>query len=168
MDLNTRLQKVKIQVSVANCCTTICLVESHPQDVHAIRGMHSVLPYTFHSWQISTKRGPDSRFVIETNTKSWWPKSSRSRIVKLMDRDWVTQPRVEYVTSNKMVPHLPKTKKNIKKFDSVNARAVCVGPFLPILPQNQPFLLLVTKHQPRLTICRGVWSSPHKFHLYLI
>ena len=47
-------------------------------------------------YQILAKWGPDSSFVIETNTKSRWPKSSWSRIVKLMDRGWVTQPRVEY------------------------------------------------------------------------
>ena len=37
-------------------------------------------------YQILAKRGPDSRFVVEANTKSRWPKLSRSRIVKLMDR----------------------------------------------------------------------------------
>ena len=148
MDLNTRLQKVKIPVSVANCCTTICLVESHPQDVHAIRGMHSVLPYTFHSWQISTKRGPDSRFVIETNTKSWWPKSSRSRIVKLMDRDWVTQPRVEYVTSNKMVPHLPKTKKNIKSLILWMRELFVLAHFYPFCLKISLFCCLLPNTNP--------------------
>ena len=46
--------------------------------------------------QISAKWGPDSRFVVEANTKIWWPKSSRSRIVKLMDWGRVTRPWVEY------------------------------------------------------------------------
>ena len=36
--------------------------------------------------QISAKQGPDSRFVVKANTKSMWPKSSQSQIVKLMDR----------------------------------------------------------------------------------
>ena len=48
------------------------------------------------AYQISAHRGPDSRFVVEANTRSRQPKSSRSRIVKLMDRGQVTQPRVEY------------------------------------------------------------------------
>ena len=30
------------------CCTTICLVESHSQGVHANTGVLSVLPHTFH------------------------------------------------------------------------------------------------------------------------
>ena len=51
--------------------------------------------HTF-SEQISAKWGPDSKFVVKANTKSWWPKSSRSRIVKLMDQGQVTQPQVEY------------------------------------------------------------------------
>ena len=46
--------------------------------------------------QISAKRGPNSRFVIEANTKSLWPKLSWSQKVKLMDRGRVTQPQVEY------------------------------------------------------------------------
>ena len=50
----------------------------------------------FTECQISAKRGPDSSFVVKPNTKSLWPKSSWSRIVKLMDRGRVTQPRVEY------------------------------------------------------------------------
>ena len=31
-----------------NCCKTICLVESHSQDVNANTGVLSVLPHTFH------------------------------------------------------------------------------------------------------------------------
>ena len=46
--------------------------------------------------QISAKRGLDSRFVVEANTKSWWPKLSQSRKVKLMDWGRVTRLRVEY------------------------------------------------------------------------
>ena len=56
-----------------------------------------VLPHAgFRYAQISAMRGPDSRFVVEANTKSRWPKSSRSRIVKLVDRGGVTRPRVKY------------------------------------------------------------------------
>ena len=40
--------------------------------------------------------GSQLEIVIEANTKSWWPKSSQSRIVKLMDWGQVTQSRVEY------------------------------------------------------------------------
>ena len=32
---------------LVQCCTTICLVESHSQDVHSNTGMLSVLPHTF-------------------------------------------------------------------------------------------------------------------------
>ena len=45
--------------------------------------------------QISAKRGPDSTFAVEVNTKTC-PKSSRFRLVKMMDRDRVIQPQVEY------------------------------------------------------------------------
>ena len=41
--------------------------------------------------QISAKRGPDSRFIVEANTKCP-SKSSRSQIVNLMDRGRVTRP----------------------------------------------------------------------------
>ena len=47
-------------------------------------------------YQISAKQGPDLRFVVKVNTKSQWPKSSLSQIVKFMDRGWVTRPWVEY------------------------------------------------------------------------
>ena len=42
------------------------------------------------------RSGVLTRFIGEENTESQWPKLSRSRIVKLMDRGWVTRPRVEY------------------------------------------------------------------------
>ena len=35
-------------------------------------------------------------------------------------------------------------------FAPVDARAIFVGPFSPILPQNQSFLLFVSKYLPRL------------------
>ena len=46
--------------------------------------------------QISAKQGPDSRFVVEVNTKSQWSKLSRSWIVKLVDQGRVIRPRAEY------------------------------------------------------------------------
>ena len=52
--------------------------------------------FRWNAYHILAKWGPDSSFVIEANTKSRWPKSSRSQIVKLMDRGWVTRPRVKY------------------------------------------------------------------------
>ena len=78
-------------------------------DVAWCRGWHSGIPLWqtqvqfpaqtwVHNMHVYTHQisGSDSRFVVEANSKSWWPKSSRSRIVKLMDRGRVTRPRVEY------------------------------------------------------------------------
>ena len=44
-------------------------------------------------YQISAKRDPYSRFVVEANTKSGWPKSSWSPKVKLMDQGRITRPQ---------------------------------------------------------------------------
>ena len=49
--------------------------------------------------QISAKWGTDSIFAIEANTKSLWPKSSGSRIVKLMDRDSNAELRTGWLDS---------------------------------------------------------------------
>ena len=62
--------------------------------------------------QISGKRGPDSRFIIEANTKSRGRKSSRSQIVNLMDRGRVTRPQVEYRVEYQ-VDYWARIKKNI-------------------------------------------------------
>ena len=42
------------------------------------------------------KQGPDSTFAIKANAKTQCPKSSRFRLVKIMDRGRVIPPRVEY------------------------------------------------------------------------
>ena len=47
-------------------------------------------------YQISAKRGHDSKFVVETNIKALLPKSSQSQIAKLKNRGQITRPRVKY------------------------------------------------------------------------
>ena len=39
---------------------------------------------------------PDSTFVLEAIIKALMPKMNSSQVIKLMDRDRVTQPRGEY------------------------------------------------------------------------
>ena len=42
--------------------------------------------------QIVAKRGPDSKFAVEANTKTLCPNSSRFRLVKMIDRGRVIRP----------------------------------------------------------------------------
>ena len=46
--------------------------------------------------QISAKRGTDSSFVVEANIIALLPKSSRSQLVKMMNRGRVIRGRVKY------------------------------------------------------------------------
>ena len=53
---------------------------------------------------MSAKRGPDSIFVDKANTKSWRPKSSRSRIVKLMDQCYLNSESADYSNTYSFCP----------------------------------------------------------------
>ena len=46
--------------------------------------------------QISAKRGPDSTFAVEANTETLCPKSSRFRLLKMMNWGRVIRGRGEY------------------------------------------------------------------------
>ena len=66
------------------------LLWGYPNEEYWIKGVFRQSfvrqKYNLKLKQISAKRGPDSRFVIEANTKCLWPKLSQSRRVNLMDR----------------------------------------------------------------------------------
>ena len=60
---------------------------------------HHLGLFWFARHQISAKRGPDSRFIVEANTKCPWPKSSRSQMVNLMDcgRIWLDSTCIHHI-----------------------------------------------------------------------
>ena len=53
------------------------------------------------------KQGPDSTFAIKANAKTQCPKSSRFRLVKIMDRGRVIRPRVEYRILGEFLSKMP-------------------------------------------------------------
>ena len=60
------------------------------------------LIYKYTVQQISAKRGTESRFVVEANLKSLYPKSSRGSILKSQNRVYTKH---EYQPGSKMVEY---------------------------------------------------------------
>ena len=60
------------------------------------------------TYQISANRGPDWRFDLEVNIKALISKPNSSRVIKLMDRGWVTRPRGKYQVENTILELLGK------------------------------------------------------------
>ena len=64
------------------------------------------------SLQILARRGPDSTFAVEPNTKTMCPKLSWFWLVKMMDRGRVIRPRVQYQVEYQILGDILSKKVN--------------------------------------------------------